>query len=192
VTTVGSTVGIIATVKNLEKLKTLQRCISQASHPSTIARLPATLNVGGPLDYYNESLPLQGGSGQLLPAPTLNNIGTLYTELGQPDIALGYYDRALKVMRALGNKRREGSTLHLIGIAHDALGDRQKALDFYNQALSLIREVGNQYVESNILTNIGRAYLPNDPQKALGYFEQALTLKRVVEIAQDRPRLSPK
>ncbi len=70
-------------------------------------------------------------------ATTLNNIGAVYSALGDKQQALDYYNQALPLFRAVGDRSGEATTLNNIGGVYDALGDKQQALDFYNQALPL-------------------------------------------------------
>jgi tetratricopeptide (TPR) repeat protein len=87
-------------------------------------------------------------------ATTLNNIGLVYSALGEKQKALDYYNQALPILRAVGDRRGEATTLNNIGLVYDDLGEKQKALDYYNQALPLIRAVGDPSGEATILDNI--------------------------------------
>jgi tetratricopeptide (TPR) repeat protein len=61
-------------------------------------------------------------------ATTLNNIGLLYSELGEKQKALEYYSQSLPLRRATGNRRGEATTLNNIGLVYSELGEKQKAL----------------------------------------------------------------
>jgi CHAT domain-containing protein/Flp pilus assembly protein TadD len=112
-------------------------------------------------------------------------LGRIYDSLGEKQKALDYYNQALPLFRAVGNKSGEATTLNNIGLVYDSLGEKQKALDYYDQALSLFRAVGNKSGEATTLNNIGRVYDSlGEKQKALDYFNQALPLRRAV---RDKP-----
>jgi len=68
--------------------------------------------------------------------------------------ALGYYEQALPLLRAVGDRAFEVYTLANMGAAYKVLGDPKKALDFYNQALPLSRAVGDPLAESGILVSL--------------------------------------
>ncbi|MGV9978065.1 tetratricopeptide repeat protein, partial [Micromonospora wenchangensis] len=74
-------------------------------------------------------------------AATLNNIGSVYDNLGDRQRALDHYHQALPIAREVGNRAGEAATLNNIGSVYDNLGDRQRALDHYHQALPIRREV---------------------------------------------------
>ena len=85
---------------------------------------------------------------------SLNNIGAVYDALGEKQKALDFYNQALPILRAVGDRGVEATTLNNIGRVYDALGEKQKALDYYNQALPISRAVGDPYLEATILNNI--------------------------------------
>ncbi|MEM6403200.1 MAG: tetratricopeptide repeat protein [Cyanobacteria bacterium P01_D01_bin.116] len=112
-------------------------------------------------------------------ATTLNNIGAVYSDLGEKQKALSYYNQALLLGRAVGDKSGEATTLVNIGAIYSDLGEKQKALSFLNQALPLFRAVGNRGGEAGTLHNIGAIYLDlGEKQKALSFLNQALLLER--------------
>ncbi|MFM6246213.1 MAG: CHAT domain-containing protein, partial [Dolichospermum sp.] len=101
--------------------------------------------------------------------------------LGEKQKALDYYNQALPIYRAVGDRGGEATTLNNIGGVYDALGEKQKALDYYNQALPIRRAVGDRGGEAITLNNIGRVYNAlGEKQKALDYYNQALPIRRAV------------
>jgi tetratricopeptide (TPR) repeat protein len=102
-------------------------------------------------------------------ATTLNNIGAIYSDLGEKQKALDYFNQSLPLSRATGNQVGEVFTLNNIGLVYDNLGEKQRAIDNYNQSLLLVRVVGNKAGEAATLNNI--AYVERDR----GNFNAALT-----------------
>jgi CHAT domain-containing protein/Tfp pilus assembly protein PilF len=114
-------------------------------------------------------------------AVTLNNIGLVYSNLGEKQKALEYLGQSLPVSRAVGDRSQEAITLSNIGSIYDYLGEKQKALEYYNQSLPLSRTTGDRSQEAITLNNIGVVYLDlGEKQKALEYYNQSLPLRRVV------------
>jgi CHAT domain-containing protein/Tfp pilus assembly protein PilF len=112
---------------------------------------------------------------------TLNNIGFVYSALGDKQQALRYYNQALPLRRAVGDRSGEATTLNNIGLVYSNLGEQQQALRYYNQALPLRRVVGDRGGEATTLNNIGAVYWDlGDKQQALTYYNQALPLYRAV------------
>jgi tetratricopeptide (TPR) repeat protein len=110
----------------------------------------------------------------------LNNIGLVYSDLGEQQQALEYYEQALP-LRQVGDKGGEAATLTNIGSVYSNLGDKQRALKYYEQALSLRRQVGDKGGEAATLSNIGVVYSDlGGKQRALKYYEQALPLRQQV------------
>jgi tetratricopeptide (TPR) repeat protein len=114
-------------------------------------------------------------------ATTLNNIGGVYSDLGEKQKALEYYTQALAIFRAVGDRAGEATTLNNIGGVYSDLGEKQKALEYYTQALAIARAVGDRAGEATTLNNIGGVYSAlGEKQKALEYYTQALALHRAV------------
>ncbi|MEP6489112.1 tetratricopeptide repeat protein [Microcoleus vaginatus GB2-A3] len=114
-------------------------------------------------------------------AAILNNIGKVYSELGEKQKALEYYSHSLTLTRAVGDRRGEATILTNIGKVYSELGEKQKALEYYSQSLPLFRAVGDRLQEATTLNNIGLVYSQlGEKQKALEYYTHSLTLKRAV------------
>ena len=84
-------------------------------------------------------------------AATLNNLGAIYSDLGEKQKALEFYNQALPLKRAVGDKSGEANTLINLGAVYSVLGEKQKALEFYNQALPLKQAMGDKISEANTL-----------------------------------------
>ena len=111
----------------------------------------------------------------------LNNLGLVYSALGEKLQALDYYNQALPLSRAVGDRAGEATTLNNIGRVYAALGEKPQALDYFNQALPLWRAVGDRAGEATTLNNIGSVYSAlGDKPQALDYYNQALPLRRAV------------
>ena len=85
---------------------------------------------------------------------TMLGIGRIYSDLGDKQHALKFYNQALPLSREVGDKSGEATTLNNIGAVYNSLGDKQQALKFFNQALPLSREVGDKSGEAKTLKNI--------------------------------------
>ncbi|MEC4867887.1 MAG: tetratricopeptide repeat protein, partial [Jaaginema sp. PMC 1078.18] len=104
-----------------------------------------------------------------------------YNDLGELQQALDYYNQALSIVRAVGDRSGEATTLNNIGVIYSDLGEKQQALDYYNQALLLKRAVGDKGGEASTLSNIGVLYnFLGEKQQALDYLNQALPILRTV------------
>ncbi|MEG4119422.1 tetratricopeptide repeat protein [Microcoleus sp. N9_B4] len=136
----------------------------------------------GSIVKYEEALKLYREAGDReKEAVTLNNIGGVYSDLGEQQKALDYYNQSLPLNRAIGDRSVEAITLNNIGKVYSDLGEQQKALDYYNQSLTLKRAIGDRTGEAITLNNIGKVYSDlGEKQKALDYYNQSLPLKRAI------------
>ncbi|MBD2570987.1 CHAT domain-containing protein [Anabaena lutea] len=134
------------------------------------------------INKWEEALPLlRAVRDRGLEATTLYNIGSVYSDLGENQKALAYYNQALPLRRAVENRGGEANTLNNIGTVYSSLGEKQKALEYYNQALPLYRAVADRGGEATTLTNIGTVYNSlGEKQKALEYLNKALPLYHAV------------
>jgi len=113
-------------------------------------------------------------------ATTLNNIGSVYSDLGEKQQALDYYQQALPLRRAVGDRASEAVTLNNIGVVYLDLGEKQQALEYYRQALPLFQAVEDRAKEATILSNIAYA------ERSRGNLQQALTpMQASIEIVED-------
>ncbi|MCP4151133.1 MAG: tetratricopeptide repeat protein, partial [bacterium] len=110
-------------------------------------------------------------------AINLNQIGILYGALGQKQKALEFFQKALPIVQATGDRVKEAGSLNNIGAVYDALGQKQKALEFYQKALPIEQSVGDRGGEATTLNNIGAVYdAPGQKQKALEFYQKALPI----------------
>ncbi|MEW6735514.1 MAG: tetratricopeptide repeat protein [Acidobacteriota bacterium] len=94
---------------------------------------------------------------------------------------MDYYDKALLIFRAIGERSKEADTLNDIGLINFVLGEKQKALDYYDKALLISRAIGDSYLEADALKSIGSVYYSlGEKQKALDCFNKALLIRRAI------------
>ena len=89
---------------------------------------------------------------------TLNNLGMLYTSLGENEHARTCYEEALSICIKVGDRAGEGWALNNLGRMHADLGKQEVALKCYEQALIIRREVGELGGEGETLYDIGKLY----------------------------------
>ena len=113
-------------------------------------------------------------------AHTLNQLGVLYSGVGENQKALQYYNQALPLFRDLKDRRRESIVLNNTGGVYFKMGEPRKALDYVRRALELKKAIGDRRGEANSLHSIGSAYSQlGELQLALEYYDQALPLTRL-------------
>jgi CHAT domain-containing protein/tetratricopeptide (TPR) repeat protein len=111
----------------------------------------------------------------------LNNIGFVYSSLGEKRKALDYYQQALPIMQEIGERAEEAAALHNIGKVYYDLDEKPQAIAYSNQALERWRAVGDSQGEARTLTSLGAYYFSlEEHQKSLQHYEQALQLRRAI------------
>jgi tetratricopeptide (TPR) repeat protein len=106
-------------------------------------------------------------------------IGRAYIDISKPELAAGYFEKALAVSHEINDRFGEIDALNGMGTAYAQLGEVRKAISYFEQELIIMREMDNKEGESAALTNIGVAYAQLGGIKhAIDYFEQALTIIR--------------
>jgi CHAT domain-containing protein len=108
-------------------------------------------------------------------ADTLYSLGFAYGRLHDYQKALAYYEQALPLYRALGNRQQEAQTLNNIGTIHAQRSEYRKAITHFQQAQEIWQAQQSALSVINALTNLGVAYAGlNDYPKAIEYYQQAL------------------
>ncbi len=103
----------------------------------------------------------------------LNSIGNLYKLLGQYDLAIAQFQRALELEGRLENKLGLAINNQNIGDCLEQKGDLDGALVQYQKALALNEEINNTYGKVFSKNGIAQIYLKRDNyQEALSLLEQ--------------------
>ena len=114
-------------------------------------------------------------------ASSYNAMGHSYLDLGNARVAVGYFEKALGILRAIGDRRGEGAALGNLGIAYRDLGDARRAIGYYEECLKLHRAIGDRRGEGADLGNLGLAYADlGDVRRAIGYYEESLKIAREI------------
>jgi CHAT domain-containing protein/Tfp pilus assembly protein PilF len=112
-------------------------------------------------------------------AATLQYLGNVSHNLGDPRAAISYYKEALSLWRVLNDKLGQAQTLNSMGWSLYGLGELQQALSHYDLAIPLWRELGEPRGEAQAISTSGavRETL-GDRQIALDNYFHALSLAR--------------
>lgn len=86
---------------------------------------------------------------------TFNGIGLALKEMNRPQEAIGYFQKALALKKALNNPYGMAICEQNIGRCYDDLGQGAKALRYYQAALPHAKEAGSELLQSDIYVNTG-------------------------------------
>ena len=136
--------------------------------------------------FYAEALKVCRGVeklyGDRLPWWCCNRIGMIVWSTGGYDLALGYYQRGMKILESTANPTDEdlenkGTTLNNISQIYKARGDYDNALRFLEQSLKISEQIGDIASEAVTCFNMATIF------EQTGKIEKAIPLvERTVEI----------
>lgn len=124
---------------------------------------------------------------------TLLNLGDVYASLDQRDQTRGYYQQALKQLRALGERRGEGTVLNNLGLlmAYERT-TKEEAASCYLQALRIFRAVGDRWQERKVLRNLGHwlmIYVPKqEPARSQAYISGLACFFAARDVLEKQPQ----
>jgi tetratricopeptide (TPR) repeat protein len=122
-----------------------------------------------------QSLSLYKTIEKTVPHTLLNNIGIVYLEIGNYQVALKYFNSALKAEEETNNLLDESFTLANIGRTYIYMEDYSNAVTYLSEALIIVRKYGNRQAESQIFSNLGKAYIKlRCYPEAIAYMNKAL------------------
>ena len=105
------------------------------------------------------------------------NIGNVYSDMGDNNVAIDYYNKALEISKGLNNKKGIAQSMNLIGIAMYNQGKYDEALNYYEKALELNLSINNKADVLKNYTNLGNLYEDQGNKlKALLSFEASLKI----------------
>lgn len=115
-------------------------------------------------------------------ARALSNLGSLAQRVGDPTKAVGLFNQALAVQRAIGNDRELANSLNNLGFVYSTdLADYPRSLSLHLEALSIRQRLGDKGAIALSLNNIGIVYdRLHQYDQALSYFNRALALRREI------------
>jgi tetratricopeptide (TPR) repeat protein len=110
-------------------------------------------------------------------ARALNNMGMVFSALGEYEEALAHYKSALKLDQALGDRSHIAQKLGNIGQCYSDLGDVDRAESYLGKALKLAEQTGDLAAAAEAAVSLGQAKLQRGHARAgLDLFERGLTL----------------
>ena len=101
---------------------------------------------------------LKDAENPLFYARITQNLGLVYKNLKNFDLAKQNFEEALAAFKKLNDKSNEARALGNLGILHVNLFNYEKALDLYHQALSIYQEIGEKASSSRLIVNMGIVY----------------------------------
>ena len=95
----------------------------------------------------------------LLLARALKNLGNVYIDTDQMDLAVKYYEEGMDVARRMGDVRGVADTSNNLGVVARMQDDWATATTRYEESLAIFRELKDEIGVARVLMNLGEARL---------------------------------
>ncbi|TET35804.1 MAG: tetratricopeptide repeat protein [Planctomycetota bacterium] len=115
-------------------------------------------------------------------ADSLNNLGLLYTRIGDQTKATRCYQESLDLYKRIGDEGRIGTSLLNLGILFEREGRYAKAAKHFARSLAIQKKVGDKWRVMISMINLGCVYIPmGDYILALDCLEEGLKESREID-----------
>jgi len=115
----------------------------------------------------------------------INNIGYVYQQKGNYDLALEYYNKNLKIQEKIGDKKGMALTLNNIGFVYSSRGNISDALDYFKKSMTIQSELNNKKGIALNLNNMAYVFRgQGDIPKALDFFWKSYRIREDINDKQ--------
>ena len=111
----------------------------------------------------------------------LQQIGLKYTQPGEEELAIKYYQQSIAIAAEIGDRECEASGLGKLGIAYMSQGRIEQGVECLEQAIAIAREIGNQHYESFCLGTLGATCCARgNKEQGIEYLKQGIAVAREI------------
>src|SRR5205085_4573779 len=115
-------------------------------------------------------------------ATAFNNLGLIYVTRGKFDLALDYFERALKLTQSIGEPKLVAYASNNIGAIHARRGDPLTAFRYFKEALDFAVSHKDRSLEATILSSLADSYFfINSPNYSLKLLKEAAAAFAAIE-----------
>lgn len=108
-------------------------------------------------------------------ADAVNNVGVIFHYKGELDSSIVYYNKALKMQKALKNETGIGHTTNNLGMIYKEKGEIQKSIAHFESSEKTFTALNNVIELATANINLSGAYYDlGDMEKAMNYLKKAL------------------
>jgi tetratricopeptide (TPR) repeat protein len=124
----------------------------------------------------------QVGSDRLAVGNAFCNLGFSYIDIGMPQVAIGYFEKANEIAKEENDQLLEGYSLECLGSAFYNLGKSKRAIEYYEIARNLFQKKEDLAHEGNLLNSMAMGYLAlEDLRSALEMNQQAVEIFQKID-----------
>jgi tetratricopeptide (TPR) repeat protein len=118
-------------------------------------------------------------------AYVFNAIGRTYDQMNDPDTALEWLDKSIRLSKTIQDKSQEAIALSNMGQVYCDVGEEEKAMNVFQQCFQIRKETGDLRGQVGVLNNICRIYSGRgEYRKVIEKLQEALVI--AVEIGDNR------
>ena len=118
-----------------------------------------------------------------------NNLGIIYWEQRNIDVAITEYNKSLQLSQELGDKQTITSLYDNIGEAYRLKGEEKTAERYYLKSLALAEELGFKWQIAEANCNLGILYKNINKNKSKKYLKAALDLYRTLGAKREEEKV---
>lgn len=108
-------------------------------------------------------------------------IGNIFNSISKFNVALHYYNRALKITIKLNDKLEQARCLTAIGINYEDIGQPQKAIVYHKKSLVLAKSIKSHTVQSDCYIGLASAnHVLKEFVKAIEYYQKVLRIQKKI------------
>lgn len=160
---------------------------TKLTHSTILSNLGVLSKVKGDyvnaLDFYQKSLEIRKKTGNKHGIGICYlNIGNIYTDNKNDELALNYYLKAEKLFEEIENLYGLASVLNNVALVYQRKKNFEDARNYFNRALDISAELNDRKRAAIAYGNLGELYREfNDCDKALDYYSLALIIRKEIE-----------
>lgn len=109
------------------------------------------------------------------------SLGCAYSDLGDFDVALNFFQKDLAITKDIGDRSREAMVYFNIGNVNDSLENLEEAVECYERCVAIAKEVGDKHREGPAYSNLANIFEGlGDIQRAIEYHKKDLDISKAI------------
>ncbi|CAH1776888.1 unnamed protein product [Owenia fusiformis] len=182
------------TIVNVEEIASLQTTIG-ILYNEALGMYDKALQILE--DSYEMSKKIHSNNNHPNVAVSLNNIGSVYDNMGKHTLARKYFEDSLSMYRKIHGSAAHpdlARSLNNVGSVHRQLGEHTTAMEYLEDSLSMYRKIHGSDAHPNIaylLQNIGSVYdITGEYTTAMKYLKEGLTMYKNIHGSDAHPEVA--
>ena len=109
------------------------------------------------------------------------SLGVAYSNLGDFDVALNFFQKDLAIAKEIGDRSREAMVYFNLGDVNDSLENLEEAIECYERCVAIAKEVGDKHREGPAYSNLANIFEGlGDIEQAIEYHKKDLDISKAI------------